>query len=81
MSHASKTTPPGAQGGGEAMPAGEIGKGGRSVDNGPEEFRDALVEAPSKLRLTEENTALEEIPREVIDAVGAYDTDCAGGCG
>lgn len=30
---------------------------------------------------TVEDTTLDGIPKEVIEVIGAYDTDCAGGCG
>jgi len=28
-----------------------------------------------------EDTTLDGIPKQVIEMIGAYDTDCAGGCG
>lgn len=30
---------------------------------------------------TAEDTTLDGIPQEVIQLIGTYDTDCAGGCG
>ena len=30
---------------------------------------------------TAEDDALDGVPQEVIRMIGAYDTDCAGGCG
>lgn len=28
-----------------------------------------------------EDNALDDVPQEVVEMIGAYDTDCAGGCG
>ena len=30
---------------------------------------------------TFEDNALDDVPQEVVSMIGAYDTDCAGGCG
>jgi hypothetical protein len=28
-----------------------------------------------------EDNALDDVPQEVVEMIGVYDTDCAGGCG
>lgn len=28
-----------------------------------------------------EENALDDVPQEVVEMIGAYDTDCPGGCG